>query len=262
MTCNKYKSPRRFLIHPPSAPHQTISTCSFIPLTTTDEKSMNARKLISAVSLLSILSSQYQKTEKKNRNGKNEKQNKKTLVREIVRIRFSIFKFHVLFLMQTRVSDSFNQISARNKIMRTLCTERKKCFMVRIFMMFSKILRKVIETQQSSRANELSRKEFSPVLGKCNSIFLYSFSSCFNVQCYFCRSVSYSAVFMESWEPTSQFFIISFLCSALSIARRAPCASNRIHITALPQLLSNCIQSLAREVLRAHLKNCKHMPFD
>lgn len=49
MTCNKYKSPRRFLIHPPSAPHQTISTCSFIPLTTTDEKSMNARKLISAV---------------------------------------------------------------------------------------------------------------------------------------------------------------------------------------------------------------------
>lgn len=32
---------------------------------------------------------------------------------------------------------------------------------------------------------------------------------------------------MESWEPTSQFFIISFLCSALSIARRAPCASNR-----------------------------------
>lgn len=51
---------------------------------------------------------------------------KTLLIGEIVRIRFSIFKFHVLFLMQTRVSDSFDQIKKQQNNKNSLNGVEKK----------------------------------------------------------------------------------------------------------------------------------------
>lgn len=135
--------------------------------------------------------------------------------------------------MQTRVSDSFNQKIKTINIMRTLCTEREMIHMLMLVGTFLVIM-------------ELKLEE---IRTWWNSFVTVQYNL-FNIPFLLLLVLRLCCVHME---PTSQFFIFYFfvLCSKHLVERLA-----RTHITALPQFHQIAYN---REVLRARLKNSKHV---